>query len=483
MNKFFRLLLVFILIIVVSSPLISQQNEIKTRVFKDVDDAFIKARTEQADVLSPSIYQQAVKKNEQAINSFDKGKAPDEIIEETLSLLKTAVENAKLAKVTFPHTLSARNDALKASAPQLALEIYTKSERELTEAAKSVEKGDIKKAKEQGLRAEKLFRDAELGGIKLSVLGDVKQQLAVAQKTEIPKYAPQTLARAAKLAEQAEDLLNRDRNAISDARTYVEDAAYELRHAAYILKRALELKDDQTNWEALILEHEAAVSQVIKELNYSPQFDQGLEKACASLITAINSMKQENRKLNDDLTELSTQNETLQDQVEQTRSELNASKEIQAGLKARIDSDQKKEEKYKRVEELFLPQEAKVLRIGNEVTLRLVGLNFPSGRAFIDPMYFSLLAKVQRAIRIFPEVDVVVEGHTDAVGDDKNNEKLSLERANAVRAYILASMGLPNNKVKAIGFGEAKPIASNDSNPGRQQNRRIDVVLKPQASK
>jgi OOP family OmpA-OmpF porin len=72
-----------------------------------------------------------------------------------------------------------------------------------------------------------------------------------------------------------------------------------------------------------------------------------------------------------------------------------------------------------------------------------------------------------------------VEGHTDAVGNDSYNQKLSTNRANAVREYLIASMGLNAGQISAMGFGENKPIASNDSEAGRAKNRRIDIVLSP----
>ncbi len=457
----------------------AMQEDVKARVFKDVDDAFTNARAEQADLLSPNVYQQAVKKHEQALKNFDRGKSPEALNNQTLYLLRTAVENAKLARVTFPHTLAARKDALRARAPQLAMELYSKAEKQLTEAAETIEKGDLKKAKERALRSEKKFREAELTAIKLNILGDATQQLLTAKKGDIPKLAPQSFARAVKLLDQAEEVLDRDRSALSEAQALVEDAVYEIRHAAYITKRTKELKDDDANWERLILEHEKYVTDVVNEFQYEPQFDKGMERVTASLVTAISSLKQENRRLNDDLNELAKQNEALQDELHQVRSELNASREVQAGLKATIDSKKQQEEKYKRVMALFLPGEAKCLRIGDELTIRLVGLHFRSGRAIIQPEYFNLLAKVQRAIRIFPDYHVVVEGHTDAVGNDRYNRKLSKARAEAVRAYILASMGLQESKVTAVGYGESRPIATNETQIGRQQNRRIDIVLKP----
>ena len=72
---------------------------------------------------------------------------------------------------------------------------------------------------------------------------------------------------------------------------------------------------------------------------------------------------------------------------------------------------------------------------------------------------------------------VVVEGHTDSVGSDDLNNKLSQSRAQSVTDY-LASAGVKPERVKAVrGFGKSKPIATNDTAAGRQMNRRVEVVI------
>ena len=130
-----------------------------------------------------------------------------------------------------------------------------------------------------------------------------------------------------------------------------------------------------------------------------------------------------------------------------------------------------------RVEKLFEPSEAEVLRIGNNVVVRLVGLNFDSGAATIKPDQSALLAKVEQAIDIFGGSVITVEGHTDAFGGDESNLELSQRRADAVRAYLLANMELASYRISAMGYGESRPIASNESAEGRARNRRIDLVI------
>ena len=110
---------------------------------------------------------------------------------------------------------------------------------------------------------------------------------------------------------------------------------------------------------------------------------------------------------------------------------------------------------------------------------RKAGLNFDLGKSTIKPEYFGLLTKVQTAIKTFPGCEVTVEGHTDALGSDEINVKISQDRADAVRQYLLANMEVSDSQIEAVGYGETKPIASNETDESRKKNRRIDLVIKP----
>jgi outer membrane protein OmpA-like peptidoglycan-associated protein len=71
----------------------------------------------------------------------------------------------------------------------------------------------------------------------------------------------------------------------------------------------------------------------------------------------------------------------------------------------------------------------------------------------------------------------VVEGHTDANGSDSNNLILSQDRADAVKQYLVANAGVNPEKISSIGYGEARPVSTNETAEGRTRNRRIDLVL------
>jgi outer membrane protein OmpA-like peptidoglycan-associated protein len=86
------------------------------------------------------------------------------------------------------------------------------------------------------------------------------------------------------------------------------------------------------------------------------------------------------------------------------------------------------------------------------------------------------LAKVSGILLAYPGLKIQVEGHTDSVGADAYNQKLSESRANSVRDY-LAAQGVPANTLTAVGFGKQDPVATNDTAAGRQQNRRVEMVV------
>jgi outer membrane protein OmpA-like peptidoglycan-associated protein len=99
------------------------------------------------------------------------------------------------------------------------------------------------------------------------------------------------------------------------------------------------------------------------------------------------------------------------------------------------------------------------------------------------PENYALLSKVQRAIRVFSEPNIVIEGHTDSTGSDELNAHLSEKRAYAVGQYMIANRTLPENKIVSVGYGSVRPIASNKTANGRAINRRIDLIIKPESIK
>ncbi|HST09444.1 MAG TPA: OmpA family protein, partial [Terriglobales bacterium] len=101
---------------------------------------------------------------------------------------------------------------------------------------------------------------------------------------------------------------------------------------------------------------------------------------------------------------------------------------------------------------------------------------FKSGSSDLLAGARERLAKVSGIVLAYPSLRLSVEGHTDSVGTDDYNQQLSEKRAEAVRQYLV-QQGISGDTIVATGFGKTAPIASNDTPEGRQQNRRVELVL------
>jgi OOP family OmpA-OmpF porin len=104
-------------------------------------------------------------------------------------------------------------------------------------------------------------------------------------------------------------------------------------------------------------------------------------------------------------------------------------------------------------------------------------IRFESGRASIDPDSAGLLDRLTETALRCPTADIEIAGHTDADGEDAFNQALSEKRAQAVMDYLVKA-GLPAGRFTATGYGSTQPVASNDTDEGKAQNRRIDFLVR-----
>jgi len=105
---------------------------------------------------------------------------------------------------------------------------------------------------------------------------------------------------------------------------------------------------------------------------------------------------------------------------------------------------------------------------------------FDTGQYSLKPGAREKLAKVAGILIAYPGLNIAVGGYTDNVGGDEMNQKLSENRAGAVRDYLVQE-GVTANTVSATGFGNSSPVASNDNSAGRQENRRVELVVSGEA--
>ena len=111
-----------------------------------------------------------------------------------------------------------------------------------------------------------------------------------------------------------------------------------------------------------------------------------------------------------------------------------------------------------------------------EVTIQL-DIEFQVGSVEISSTYFDQLKRVADLMKVSPNRSAVIEGHTDSMGSATGNLQLSQRRAESVRQNLIDHFGIAQERLVAKGFGETRPIASNETPEGRRKNRRVTVIL------
>lgn len=103
---------------------------------------------------------------------------------------------------------------------------------------------------------------------------------------------------------------------------------------------------------------------------------------------------------------------------------------------------------------------------------------FDTGKSTLMPGAYDRLRSLATTLNNYPQSQIIVKGHTDSVGAESFNQRLSEERSDRVRNFLI-SEGVTPARVTAIGFGESLPLVSNDTSAGRSQNRRVEIEIRP----
>jgi OmpA-OmpF porin, OOP family len=460
-----RKIIAFLLLLILNTYVFAQSSA-KDKFFADYSSLIEQVRSGNGEVLSPQFYKKAVELYEEASTAYEEKEGQMEIrriLDESASYSRKALEVIKLANLTLGKCIEAREAALAAEAPIYAEELWTEAEDVFNDATTNLEDDDIDDAKDYGGNAMQLFNQSELLGIKNGILGEARENVRLAEEAQAEEYAFHTLTDAQNLLVETERLLDGDRYAKEQAIKKAAEASYQGRHAKYLSNTIQSLSKKDENWENLILKFEEILTDFGTLFNYKPEFDQGFDVSVRAISETIQSLKNEKKQL-------ITENAQLKEELQSVR-------EREANYSAELEKKKDLEKRIDKIKGMFSSSEAKVIYEGDNLIIRLIGLNFPSGKAIIQPEYFSLLTKVQQALREFPDSHYLLEGHTDALGNDSQNKALSEKRALSVREYLVANMDLADSQITHIGFGESKPVASNETREGRELNRRIDIVI------
>ena len=123
-----------------------------------------------------------------------------------------------------------------------------------------------------------------------------------------------------------------------------------------------------------------------------------------------------------------------------------------------------------------LMQELRAKQTAQGLVVTLEDVLFEVNGADLQPGAQPQLLRLVEFLKLNPDRKVLIEGYTDSIGSSEYNLQLSLLRAESAQSFLVGN-GLPADRITAIGYGETRPEAPNDSATGRQQNRRVEVVI------
>ncbi len=126
-----------------------------------------------------------------------------------------------------------------------------------------------------------------------------------------------------------------------------------------------------------------------------------------------------------------------------------------------------------------IPLAVTISMLRSDARIRISGIYFPSGSAVIPASSYPAIDDAVRVLQGNPDICIEIQGHTDSQGSAEGNLLLSQRRAEAVRGYLIRAHGIPAGRLLARGYGESMPVASNDTEAGRAQNRRVELVVLP----
>jgi outer membrane protein OmpA-like peptidoglycan-associated protein len=316
-------------------------------------------------------------------------------------------------------------------------------------------------------------------------LAQAENAVEIARLAGAERYAADTFQKALLDLQNAQDFLKKGKNR-KESETNAREATQMAEDARIITFRKIQ-EEQLANERAAAAQREADAQEQARKSAEQATLDQQRRMSAESDQRAAEQARM--------------QAEQARAQAEQAKMEAQQAAAVAARDKAAADSaraDAVSQQEAARADAERLRQAAQQAE-GEKAQLRerlrqqlnmiletresarglIVNINdvlFDFNKYTLKPGAREKLAKVAGILLAYPGLKVQLEGHTDSIGSDEYNMKLSNDRAGAVRDYIVAQ-GVPSGNLSAIGLGKASPVTTNDTPAGRQQNRRVEMVV------
>lgn len=384
----------------------------------------------QTNVLAPTAYGEAEEALDAAREAQKDGKNSKKVLHNVArgrAQLDRANRFSETSRSNLEEVAAARQAAMLVEANKLFREDFNEADEDLRSMSSEIEDNNLENVAKNREKLQKGYLDVELKAIKFQNLGAARSTISLAIKEGAKEFAQQSLAIAEKAADNAEAFIvaNRHQNDALKERSKIATLAAD--HLLKITRASKAGKNTTPEQAALILEKQKMET----------------EDSQAALGDARDSAKDIALKTSD------------------------------------LRADQSFNNSFKVARAEFTDREAEVYRKGDKLVIRLRSLQFPVNTSVIKGSNFPLLAKVSKVVKGFDNPTVVVEGYTDSMGGKALNKKLSTARSEAISTYLVANDAIAQGSITSIGHGSERPLASNKTQQGRAQNRRVDIVISP----
>ena len=421
----------------------------------NLDKSVNRAKSRGAQLLAPESFNQALDSLESAMNAAHNNKADKANLEasEGLKIMNKVNSDIESNREVLSEVLSARERAIDAGVVTLQADKLADLDEKLKATATLVEDGNIEKAKQRRPKLIAGYTQLELATLKLGASDLAKSAIANAKQQGAKKYAPRTLAEAEEAMALAVSILDADRTQTDKADAQANKAKWLAEQSAAITETVRDFDRRDYTMEDVVLWHQAQLSTVNEPLGGQLPFNEPSDKAVLSLRNAILALKDAEDKSGKQLALTEKERQARQQQERATR------------------------EKFEKVQAMFNANEANVYLQRQNVLISAHGFQFPSGQSEIQTENFPLMNKIIRAIKIFPGARIEVAGHTDSVGSDAINKNLSQARAEKVGKFLKEVGEIEPTRITTHGYGESRPVASNETIAGRAENRRVEIKI------
>ncbi len=346
--------------------------------------------------------------------------------EALLSKLRDLYNDAEKVLPYFTSVLEAREQAIGSGAEDFAPDYFSKAQDELEQLGQRYRKNVPEKSGRQITQLLNLYRQAQFEAIRNKLLGEVRILIQESKDMDAEKYAPRTYALVNDLLTDVENILKKNNFNDPDLQEKSSRLLAESQHLLYLVQVAQRINRNEADFEEWVLQLETSVNELAAQLNYQPQYSEGITSVLENVKKSVEEVQAENQRLKG-------QNAQLTDSLVQMRQEINR-------IKNQMGEQQRVSQKIESLKRSLAGNGINIFQEGNDLILHLGGVRFQPGRIQVNDGYQAVLEKMGQAIQTFAGQPVVVRLSQASGGNPEYSKSLAEVRAKGV-ALIVQSAG------------------------------------------